>query len=125
MTACCSLCRFKFKIFGIHFCLERTGEITGRHWQSSLYQCRATYSGMSPSFLEAPLETHHPCATLGLGGFSLSLGHHHRPVRQGRPYQLLSYCRHSSLDPLTTQALPLLQSGDTVGREPWLKNWLL
>jgi hypothetical protein len=30
------------------------GELNGQHWQSPLYQCKATYSGMTLGFPEAP-----------------------------------------------------------------------
>jgi hypothetical protein len=59
------------------------GRNKGRHWQSSLCQCKATYSGMLPGFPEAPLGhiTHVPFTssaqirqathdTLGLGSWS-------------------------------------------------------
>jgi hypothetical protein len=35
---------------------------------------------------------------------------------KGDPTSSISYCQHSSLDHLITQALPLLQSGDTIRR---------
>jgi hypothetical protein len=38
------------------------GELKVQHWQSPLYQCKATYSGMLLGFPEAPLNTHYPCA---------------------------------------------------------------
>jgi hypothetical protein len=43
------------------------GELKGQHWQSPLYQCNATYSGMSLSFPEASLKTHYPCVIHPIG----------------------------------------------------------
>jgi hypothetical protein len=57
-SSSCSL--FGFKIPHVHFDPTSAGEIKGPHWQSSLYQCKATYSGMPPCFPEVPLKTHHP-----------------------------------------------------------------
>jgi hypothetical protein len=38
----------------VHF-VPSMGEIRGPHWQSSLCQCKVTYSGMLLGFPEAPL----------------------------------------------------------------------
>jgi hypothetical protein len=37
------------------FCPHEYGRNKSPHWQSSLCQCKATYSGISPGFAEAPL----------------------------------------------------------------------
>jgi hypothetical protein len=44
------------------FCCHEYGRNIGPHWQSFLRQCKATYSGLSPGFPEAPLATHYSCA---------------------------------------------------------------
>jgi hypothetical protein len=57
VTAPCLVSRFFVSIF-----IPRIRENKSQHWQSSLCQCKATYSRMSPGFLEAPFKTHCPGA---------------------------------------------------------------
>jgi hypothetical protein len=68
----------------VYFVSTSMGEIKGPHWQNSLCQCKASYSGMLPGFPEAPLRDtlpmcHSPLQhilrqathnTLGLGSWS-------------------------------------------------------
>jgi hypothetical protein len=53
---------FSFKFFFVSILSYECGRDKGRHWPSSLCQCKATYSGMLPGFPEAPLRSHQPCA---------------------------------------------------------------
>jgi hypothetical protein len=41
--------------FFVSILSHECGRNEGRHWQSSLCECKATYSGMLPGFPEAPL----------------------------------------------------------------------
>jgi hypothetical protein len=57
----CSLFSFKNCVF-VAILSHECGREKGRHWPSSLCQCKATYSGLLPGFPEASLRSHHPCA---------------------------------------------------------------
>jgi hypothetical protein len=55
-------CLLKKIFFFLSILSHECGRNKGRHWQSSLCQCKATCSGMLPGFPEAPLRyiTHVP-----------------------------------------------------------------